>query len=80
MAYQTGSVATECCSGDVATHDNDIVPQWSVNNALTEWSANDGSVPDYDLQQAIATQGSLIDTHFHLDFICSRLQLKVNLC
>jgi hypothetical protein len=35
------------------------------------------AVPDYDVDKAMSTEGRLIDTHCHLDFIWRKLALKV---
>ncbi len=68
MAVQNGDAsipATECCDQDYYN--------WTPNPANSSAS----SVPDYDLAQAMIAEGHLIDTHFHLDFICKRLGWQV---
>ena len=70
MSYQNGSVA-ECCD------ESETSNGWNAENPSTQWSLEQSTVPDYDLAVAMSTEGKLIDTHFHLDFICRRLKIRV---
>jgi hypothetical protein len=80
MSYQNGSVA-ECCDESETSNgwnaDNPSTNGWNADNVSTQWSLEQSTVPDYDLAVAMSTEGKLIDTHFHLDFICRRLKIRV---
>ena len=68
MAVQNGdpTISTaDCCDEEY--------DDWTLYPANPSTS----SVPDYDLDQAMIAEGKLIDTHFHLDFICKRLGWQV---
>jgi hypothetical protein len=80
MSYQNGSVA-ECCDESETSNgwnaENPSTNGWNAENPSTQWSLEQSTVPDYDLAVAMSTEGKLIDTHFHLDFICRRLKIRV---
>jgi hypothetical protein len=44
---------------------------------VNEAAQSDLEAVDYDLHEAMETDGRLIDTHFHFDFICARMRWKV---
>ena len=88
MAYQTGNAAAECCDENDETSNgwsggDTTANGWSGGDATAngDWSRSSwpSKIPDYDLAAAMSIPGQLIDTHFHLDFICRRLRNQVTI-